>query len=338
MWISLIVFAVIFVIWVLLNMKTSRPDGHYIDKKTIHPYRTAMSFIMPSRNGSVVFFDAYVNAEPLLKYIEEVDFETNITHAVVGALTIASDRAPTMNNFISGYRMYRRKDWILTFSMKRKRKDGKSKIAAVKLATPKYTSFRELCDDLNSRITVQRSDKKTKDDKELSFFQMLPRPVFRWMCSFVRRLDYYNILPKFFIDGDAFYTSIFIANLGSVDMAAGYHHLYEWGNCPLFIMVGKITDRPMVEDGKVVVRKCLHLRYSYDERIDDGLTAGRGIRAGLLALEDPYTYFGCTKADGSDNFVMRTGHDIPLEQAAYPPLSQMTAEQKAEAAKLGKTA
>ena len=98
-------------------------------------------------------------------------------------------------------------------------------------------------------------------------------------------LDYHNCLPGAFINADVMYTSGFIANLGSLKMKAGYHHLYEWGTCPLFLMFGKIEDRAMVEEGEVVARKVLHIRFSFDERVDDGLNAGKGINA----LDDPRT-------------------------------------------------
>ena len=87
--------------------------------------------------------------------------------------------------------------------------------------------------------------------------------------------------------GDAFYTTVFIANLGSVGMGPGYHHLFEWGTSPLFLMVGRIEERAVVRDGQIVVEKVLPMRYSYDERIDDGLTARFGIDGVNTVLSDP---------------------------------------------------
>ena len=95
-----------------------------------------------------------------------------------------------------------------------------------------------------------------------------------------------------FIKNDGFYTSIFIANLGSLGMNAGYHHLYEYGTCPLFMMVGKIDERAVVVDGKVVPRKILPVRWTYDERIDDGLTSKYGMQSCRQALENPEEAFG----------------------------------------------
>ena len=84
-------------------------------------------------------------------------------------------------------------------------------------------------------------------------------------------------------------------------MGPGFHHLYEWGTCPLFIMVGKIEDKVVAVDGKVKIQKTLHIRFSYDERIDDGLTARHGIDSAIKVLENPYEYLGCIAEDGTDS-------------------------------------
>jgi hypothetical protein len=93
---------------------------------------------------------------------------------------------------------------------------------------------------------------------------------------------------------------MFVANLGSLDMAAGFHHLYEWGTCSAFLMAGKIEERPVVRDGRIVVVKVLPIRWTYDERIDDGLNARYALRAAERALENPYEFFGCLRDDGGD--------------------------------------
>ena len=87
----------------------------------------------------------------------------------------------------------------------------------------------------------------------------------------VRWADYHNLLPASFIDSDGFFTSAFIANLGSVGMRAGYHHLYEYGNIPFFIVIGRVKKGPVVIDsGELAVHDLVEVRYSFDERITDG--------------------------------------------------------------------
>ncbi len=46
----------------------------------------------------------------------------------------------------------------------------------------------------------------------------------------------------------------------------------------------------------------LHIRFTYDERIDDGLNARFGIESVRRVLANPARYFGCIRDDGSDAF------------------------------------
>ena len=295
-----IAIGVLFLAWVLLNLKTSRCDGVLLGK--VHPYRRLMQHIMITRGESVVFFDDYVVADELLEYLAKAkeEFGADISHCLVAACAVGLAEAPTMNQFVMGRRLYQRKQREISFSMKREAMNKKAKIAVVKKAIRDGETFREFTERVNEEINVQRSDTKTYADKEYNLFTMVPRPVLNWAVTLFRWLDYHNILPASFIESDGMYASIFVANLGSLKMRAGYHHLYEWGNCPLFMMVGRIEEKPWVVDGEVVPRKILHIRWTYDERVDDGLSARFGMDAVRRVLENPFEELGCLEEDGSD--------------------------------------
>lgn len=290
---------VIFVLWILLELKTSRPDGELVQ---MHVYRRIMQALMPTRNESVVYFDAYVDATKFEDWLEKVRVtcDSGVTHATVAAVGVGLSATPSMNQFVVGRRLYKRKGRWLTFSMLRKRLDREAQIGTIKREFIDGETFKQWCERVNGGIKVERSGVKTSGDKELDLFNMLPRPLLVLAAGIVNKMNYFNVLPGFFIKDDPMHTSIFVANLGSVGMGPGYHHLYEYGTCPLFIMFGKTELAPMVIDGKVEVRKRLHVRFSYDERIDHGLSARFGIDAVVRVLSDPERFLGCTKADGSD--------------------------------------
>jgi len=282
----------------LLEAKRGRHDGELIPRP--HPYRRLMFYVMPSRTESIVYFETKVRAEALEAWLPAAAerWGAKPTHAIVAALLIALAQNPKMNRFVSGRRLYKRKDRVLTFSMKRTRLDAESKLAMVRLTAKPGERFGEVCRRIDEQIGVQRSGETTATDKEYSFFDRVPRFLLRPGQGFLRLLDYYNVLPPAFIDGDGMYCSCFVANLGSLGMEAPFHHLYEWGNCPLFLGVGKTTDEPVVEDGQIVPGRVLTLRWSYDERIADGLTARGGIEAVLQALQDPTTWLGDPSVEG----------------------------------------
>ncbi|MFT7517981.1 MAG: hypothetical protein ACI9MC_000105 [Kiritimatiellia bacterium] len=291
--------ATLFLVWLVLELKTSRPDGTPIK---VHPYRKLMAFVMRGRNESIVFFDSYIPADEITRYLEVArgKFGANLTHAVVAAVSVAIAENPPLNRFTVGKRLYQRKGRHITFSMKRQKANKKAKLAAVKLKMDNNESFRELAERINSHITIERSGKKTYADKEFALFNAVPRPILELAVTLFKLADYYNMLPGSFIESDGMYTSCFVANLGSLQMGAGYHHLYEWGNCPIFVMVGQVEDRPAVVNGEVVAQSCLHVRYSMDERIADGINARVAVASMGRVLRDPFKELGCLADDGSD--------------------------------------
>lgn len=308
-WGIAIVAAALFVAWALLNLKTSRKDGTYLGR--VHPYRRLMPYIMRTRTESVVYFDHYVDATKLLEYVAQAKkkFGADMTHCVVAAGAVGLAEVPTMNQFVMGRRLYQRRGTHMAFSAKRKQLDKKAKLSVVKLEIPETESFRDFCERVTAKIGVERSGDRTYADKEYDLFNMVPRPVLNAAVTLFRWLDYHNVLPHSFIENDGMYCSIFVANLGSLGMGAGFHHLYEWGNCPAFCMVGKVEDRPVVVDGEIVVQPTLHIRWSYDERIDDGLGARFGMDAISRVLANPFEELGCLADDDSDRVLLGSHED-----------------------------
>lgn len=287
----------------LLEAKTSRHDGTLV---SVHPYRRIMWFMMRTGNESVVFWDFNVRAEKLLEYLEVAKGTVGAqpTHALVGAIAIALNGHPAMNRFVSGKRMYQRKGRWVSFVMKRKRMDETSGLAVVKLEIPDEWTFADLCSTINGQIGHQRSGAQTFTDKEIGWFNLLPRPVFSLVFWAANVANHYNVLPPWFIDGDPMHASVIISNVGSMGMDPGYHHLYEWGNCPIVLMVGQVNDVPVPNGDQVEWTKQMTIRVTYDERVNDGLSAFRGVESIKRILEDPFNELGCVAEDGSDRFAL----------------------------------
>jgi hypothetical protein len=74
--------------------------------------------------------------------------------------------------------------------------------------------------------------------------------------------------------------SVFVANLGSVGLEAGYHHLWEHGNCPIFCVIGRVKPGP-------AGARVATLKFSYDERIEDGLYCARSLERLRELIERP---------------------------------------------------
>lgn len=290
--IAAIIVGLFVLLWLLAELKTSRPDG---DLAKVHPYRKMMPIIMRTRNESVVYFEYDVDATQLLAYLEQhrEALGCNISHLIVATIAATLHKHPKLNRFIAGQRIYQRRGVWLSFSMMRKKLNSEGKLATVKLEAEPQMSFVTLCEAVNAKIDLERSDDETYLDKELSLFFKLPHFMLKRAARFLFWANDHNLLPASFIRDDSMFTGVYIANLGSLGMEAAYHHIYEWGNCPLFVVVGKLHEREvLLDDGTYARRPVLPLRFTYDERVEDGLNAGRAIASVASILKDPAATFG----------------------------------------------
>jgi hypothetical protein len=68
-----------------------------------------------------------------------------------------------------------------------------------------------------------------------------------------------------------FHGSLFFTSMGSLGIPPIYHHLYDFGNLPCFGAFGcKRRAVEVQEDGSVVQKKYIDVRFVLDERICDG--------------------------------------------------------------------
>jgi hypothetical protein len=257
-----------------------RPDGDRVKDEGVT--RRMMPFLMPRRNEAVVYFEQQIDVTNLLAFLERANAglpEKKYTffHAVLCGMARAMGARPKMNRFIVGHRLYQRKKMEFSFAVKKKLND-EAVMTIVKLPFEADDTLSSVRERIDAAINRGRDEKKTTSEKEMRLATMLPRFLLRFVLWLLRALDSFNLLPASMIEADELYTSIFIANLGSVGLEAPYHHLYEWGTAPLFGVIGRIAKTPVVDDkGQVVVRDMVTFRWSFDERIADGYYCARSL-------------------------------------------------------------
>lgn len=265
-----------------------RRDGTLAE---VAPYRRIMPFLMQGRNESAVYFEQLLDVSRAVPWLEAWNARTGhratVFHLVLHALSTVLHQRPRLNRFVIGRRIYDRKGVFLTFAAKKAMHDD-APLATVKRRFEPGETFAELVAALTGEVAVARSDKRSKVDKELSIFLRLPGPLLAFAVGALRWLDRRGLAPRALIGDDPLYTSAFVANLGSLQIDAAYHHLYEYGNCPLFVTIGRLGPAVMVgDDGAPVTRPSLMLRYSYDERVEDGFYAAHAIARVREWIEDP---------------------------------------------------
>jgi hypothetical protein len=124
-------------------------------------------------------------------------------------------------------------------------------------------------------------------DRELGLLLKFPSFVRRIIFFGLRTLDRFGMLPRAFIDKDPMYTSVFLGNLASLGMPAIYHHLYEYGTCGMFCAMGRPTTDAGTPTSGPDRRRSMNMRFTFDERCEDGLAAWFTLRRIKQVLEDP---------------------------------------------------
>jgi len=268
---------------------TTRPDA---DPCPDVPHvRRIMPFIMRTRNESVVYFEQHIDVDEAERFLAESRAKDGVRATLLTLVVFAFARVlherPRLNRFVAGHRIWQRRGVWISFSAKKAKTDD-APIVVVKRRIEPGASFADVARALDGGISEGRSDRASTTDKELSLAFRLPTFVVGLVVRALFVLDRFGLLPRALIDADPLFASLFIANLGSIGLDAGYHHLYEYGNIPIFAVVGR-TEDVLVADGAGGVRTARRatIRYTFDERIEDGLYCVRALERVKQTLEDP---------------------------------------------------
>lgn len=266
----------------------SRSDGDLVRKLSLT--RRIMPYLMPTRSESIVFFEQKADVTETLPFLDSfrqaTGLRATLTHLVIWAVVQTLKERPRLNRFVAGGKLYQRREISVSASLK-KAKDDRHPVVVVKRVIDPHWTFEEIVRKLEESFQEGRSERLSGTDRELQFFLKLPSPLLSLAVKLQKLLDAYNLLPSFFYRSDPLYASVFIANLGSLGMDAAYHHLFEYGNIPIFILAGRVKKEPLVQDDQLVVRPLLTLRYSFDERIEDGLYCFKALERLRKRLEHP---------------------------------------------------
>lgn len=265
-------------------MLPRRPDGKPVEK--LSNMRRMMPMISPRRNDSVFYMYQDIEVDAALEYLEKKNRErpedrpVTLFHLFLRSVSQALRLRPGVNRFVKGGRLWQRDGEWVTFSAKREIVDGSPMLTVKRRFHPDTETLDEMVDAVYDRLNPQRAGERTQSDKEVSLLLRLPTPIVGLLIKLLGCLDYFGLVPRSMIDADPLYTSVFVANLGSIDYPAGHHHLWEYGTCSIFGVMGRI------EPGANGRRK-MQVAWTYDERIEDGLYSYHGLGGIRERLESP---------------------------------------------------
>lgn len=267
-----------------------RKDG--IKLRNIHAMHVIMPLMFPNRCDNEAFISdridlTNINAYLAKKNADNPEYAYNLFQVIVTAVLKTMTLRPKMNRFIANNTMYMHKELSASFTVKKVFSDN----GAEALAQVRVTGTENI-DDIHNEIFRQvsfcRSDKLDGGTESLNAVAAIPGFLKKIVGAGARFLDRHGWMPKSVTEGDPFYGSVYLSNLGSIKLGAGYHHLTNWGTCSVFCTIGEVKKRPFYDDGGTVhMKDCVDLGLTIDERIADGYYYSRTVKLLKTLLENP---------------------------------------------------
>ena len=271
-------------------------------ERGLAPMRTMLPFLVRGRNEGAVYFEEVVDVTRTLAFVEEHARATgrkpSLFQIVLAAVVRTLAERPHLNRFVAGGRIRRRRRIELSFAIKRAMRDDAG-LTTAKIAFEPEDDLDRVGERMAAPIGSGRRGEETQSDVEMRWVARLPVVLVRLVMWAQRWLDAMGLLPDALVRSDPLYASVFLANLGSIGLDSAYHHLFEYGTCPLFVTMGRVKKAVVPgEDGAPAVRDVVSLKFSFDERIVDGFYCARSLGALREYVEDPRRLVGGARDTG----------------------------------------
>ena len=252
-----------------------RTDGRKI--RTLSPMAQITMYFQWERNICSNLFSESFEITHVERYIRQkrreglTDF--GLTHVLLAAYVRGLCKYPQLNRFISGQQVFSRGEDIQYCMVIKKEMTIDSPDTSIKV----HLSRKDTAEDVYRKLNAAVEDvKKTQEldsslDGLIGLLNLIPGVLLKFVVWLLKLLDYFGLLPKFLLELSPFHGSLFFTSMGSLGIPPIYHHLYDFGNLPVFGAFGcKRRALEVTEDGSVVQKKYLDVKFVLDERIVDG--------------------------------------------------------------------
>ncbi|HEY3447368.1 MAG TPA: 2-oxo acid dehydrogenase subunit E2 [Myxococcales bacterium] len=284
---------------------SKRSDGVLLSK--LPGFRKMFPFLMPTRTESMIVHQQLIHMKKALAVLAKLnegrtEKKYTLFHVVLAASLRLIAQRPENNRFVVGRRIYQRKEIVFSFVTKKELTEGSAE-TNVKLAFQPTDSIQKVAERIWDEVAKVKKSSTSKDEDLTETLTKLPRWLTRVLMWGWKVFDYFNILPAGAIKGDALYCSAYFANLGSIGIDAIQHHLFEWGTCSFFVVIGKLKKAVVVgEDGQPAVEDVITSSFSLDERGTDGFNLARTITQLTGLIADPEELLEAPKGELPDPF------------------------------------
>ena len=267
-----------------------RYDGRRL--RTLSPMSYVSPYIMKTRVTSSNYIRDRFDIEKAEEYIRKKRDEGlkgfGMMHVLIASYIRVVSQRPGVNRFIAGQRIFAR-DCISVMLTIKLDMSLNSPDTVVKAKFKPDATAEDVYNELTKIIDGYRNNPGGGFDDTAKILSYVPGLLLRGAVAFLQFLDYFGLLPKFLENVSPFHGSFFITSMGSLGIPPIYHHLYDFGNVPVFLSFGAAERKnELQEDGTVKQKRYIEYNVVTDERVCDGFYFASALKLMKKILKNPF--------------------------------------------------
>lgn len=258
-----------------------RRDGRLL--RSLDAFSKFAPFIMKTKNDANNSYSDTVEITEIDRFLKKKRTEgcpgMGMLHVFLAAYVRVVSQKPGFNRFVAGQRIYARNviEVVMIVKMAMSTKAGET---SIKVILDPHDTITDIYHKVNAEVDkIKANNEITSTDDVANTLMKIPRLILKFLVFVLNIFDYFGILPQMLIDASPFHGSLFVTDLGSIGIQPVSHHLYNFGNVPLFLAFGtKRRTNELQADGTVAEKKYVDYTLVLDDRITDGFYFAQSVK------------------------------------------------------------
>jgi len=275
--------------------------GHYLDRLSSWRRMAAVAWSPPDDPTIYGTIDVdMTEALPLLSVLSERSGEhVTVTHLVVKALADTLGKHPECNGMIRGGRIFLRDSVDLSVLVAMEPEDGAERrhdqaidLSETMVRNADQKSVLAIAAEIRAGARIIRKHQDPFLERTKKLFDLLPPALLGPILRMTVFLEYQlNLdLTRLGVPRDPFGSGM-VTSVGMLGITEAFGPIPPFSGVTMLVALGRVEDRPVAIEGRVVVRPIMRITATFDHRFIDGFQGGRLGNTFRRLMADPVASF-----------------------------------------------
>ena len=266
-----------------------RKEGRRL--RTLPALNLFTPYIMIDRNDACNQFAGFIEISETDRWLRAKRQEgykgLGMLHLFIAAYIRVISQLPGLNRFVAGQKIYARNEILINMMVKRGITTDSEETCAKVVFEPTDTIY-DVYRKMNDAVEEIRASDDSGTEKVAGALMKIPGLFLKFAVWILKIMDYFDLIPMSLLRASPFHGSMIVTDLGSLGIPPIYHHIYNFGNLPVFLAFGaKRRVMELDRHGNPVERKYVDYKIVCDERIVDGVYYAAAFKFMKYYLKNP---------------------------------------------------